>query len=61
MDCPGDKQVLWGMIEIPGNIPLCMQLGPLWQSCHDWITHMSVCMVFVVMTDNITFGTFSHV
>ena len=59
-DCPGDKQIIWGMREIPRNMPLCMILGLLWQSCHAWITYMSICMVvLVMMTDHATCGAIS--
>ena len=60
-DCPSMKQIMWSMIEIPGNIPLCMPLGSLWQSCRAWITYRSFCRVVVVTTDHITHGTISHV
>ena len=40
---------------------LCMPLGPLWQSCHAWITYRSISRVVVAMTDHITCGTTSHV
>ena len=46
-DCPGKKQIIWSMCKIPGNMPLCMPLGPLWQSCHAWITYKSICRVVV--------------
>ena len=59
-DCPGHKQIVWSMIEIPGNIPLCMPLGHFWQSCHDWITYRSVCRVVIAMIDHVTCGTISH-
>ena len=42
-------------------MPRCMPLGPLWQSCHAWITHRSICRVVVVMTDQVTCGMTSHV
>ena len=45
-------------------MPLCMPLGPLWQSCHALITYRSICKVFVAMTDHVTHvthGTTSHV
>ena len=59
-DCPGEKQIIWSMIEIPGNMPLCIPLGPLWQSCHAWITYRSICRVVAVATDLVTCGTTSH-
>ena len=60
-DCPGDMQIIGSMIEIPGNMPLCMLLGPLWQSCHSWITYRSIFSVVIVTTDHITCGMTSHV
>ena len=57
----GDKQIIWSMIEIPGHVPLCMPLGPLWQSFRAWITHRSVCRVVIAMTAHITCRSISHV
>ena len=59
-DCPDDKQIIWGMREIPGNMPLCMLLVPLWKSCHTWIAYRSVCRVVTATTDHDTHGTISH-
>ena len=42
-------------------MPLCMPLGPLWQSWHAWITYRSICRVVIATTDHITHGTISHV
>ena len=36
-----------------------MPLGPLWQSCHAWITYRSICRVVVPTTDHVTHGTTS--
>ena len=60
-DCSVDKQIIWSMQKIPGNMPLCMPPGSLWQSFHTWITYRSICRVVIVMTDHITCGTTSHV
>ena len=51
-DFPGDKQIIWSLIEIPVNMPLCMPMGCLWQSCHAWITYRRACRVVIVMTDH---------
>ena len=32
-DCPGDGQIMWDKREITRNMPHCMLLGVLWQSC----------------------------
>ena len=60
-DCPEDEQIILGMIEIPGNMPLCMPLVPVWQSCHAWITHRCICGVVIATTDHVTCRTISHV
>ena len=60
-DFPCDKQIIWSMREIPGNMPLCMPLGPLWQSYHAWITYRRICRVVIATTDHVTHGTISHV
>ena len=60
-DYPGDKQIIWSMREIPGNMPLCTPLGPLRQSCHASITYGSICRVVVITTDHLTCGKICHV
>ena len=60
-DCPGDGQIKRDKREITRNMPHCMLLGLLWQSCHVWITCRTICRVVLVMTDHITCGTISHV
>ena len=60
-ECPDDGQTRWHKWEVSRSMPICMLLGPLWQSCHAWITHRSVCRVVIVMTDQVTHGTTSHV
>ena len=47
--------------EVPRNMPICMILGLLWQSCHAWITYRSICRVVVAATDQVTHGMISHV
>ena len=42
-------------------MPICMLLGPLWQSCHAWVTYRSVCRVVIATTDQVTCGMISHV
>ena len=32
-DCPGDGKIMWDKREITRNVPHCMLLGVLWQSC----------------------------
>ena len=59
--CPDDRQIRWHKWEVPRNMPICMLLGPLLQSCHAWITHRIVCRVVLVMTDQVTHGMTSHV
>ena len=49
-DCPGDGQIMWDKREITRNMPHCMLLGLLWQSCHAWITYRIICRV-VIVTD----------
>ena len=61
MDSLDDGQIRWHKWEVPRNMPICMLLGPLWQSCHDWITYRRVCRVVIAMTDKATHGTISHV
>ena len=60
-DCPDVGQIRWHKLGVPRNMPICMLLGPLWQSCHAWVTHRSICTVVIVMTDQGTQGTISHV
>ena len=43
------------------SCPFCMLLGPLWQSRHAWITYRNICRVVVATTDQVTYGTISHV
>ena len=38
-----------------------MLLGPLWQSCHAWITCRRICRVVIVVTDQVTRETKLHV
>ena len=59
-DCPDIGQIRWHMLEVPRNMPVCMLLGPLWQSCHACVTYRSVCRDVIVMTDRIKPGTTSH-
>ena len=49
-DFSGDGQIKWHKWEISRNMPHCMLLGVLWQSCHAWNTHKIICRV-VIMTD----------
>ena len=50
MDCPGNGQIRWDKREITRNMPHCILLGLLWQSCHGWITCRIICRV-VIVTD----------
>ena len=60
-DCPDDGEIRWHKREVPRNMPICMLLGPLQQSCHAWITYRSVHWVVIATTDHVTHGTISHV
>ena len=60
-ECPDGGQIWWRKWEVPTNMPICMLLVPLWQSCHAWITHTSICRLVVAMTDQVSGGTISHV
>ena len=59
--CPDDKQIMWSKVAIARSTPHYMLLEALWQSCHAWITHRSVCRVLLATTANITCGTISYV
>ena len=58
-DCPGGKQIICSMIEIPGTMPLCMPLGP----CGSLAMLGSPIGAFVgsLTTHHITCGLMSHV
>ena len=60
-DFPDDKQIMRSKTEITRSIPHYMLLEALWQSCHAWIAHRSICRVLLAMTDHITCGPISHV
>ena len=58
---PDDKQIMWSKEAITRSTSHCMLLEALGQSCHDCITHRSICRDLLVITDNITHGTTSFV
>ena len=60
-ECPDDGKIRWHKWEVRRNMPICMLLGPLWQSWYAWITYRSICRVVIVTTDQVTHGTTSHV
>ena len=59
-DCPDDGRLGGTRRKNQGNMPICMLLGPLWQSCHAWTTYRSICTVVIARTDHITHETISH-
>ena len=56
-----DGEISWHKWEVPRNMPICVLLGPLWQSCHAWITYRSICRVVIVTADQVTCQTISPV
>ena len=57
---PDNGQIRWHKWEVPRIMPISMLLGPLWQSCHAWISYRSICRVVIAMTDQVTHGMISH-